>query len=124
MIGQVRQFISHNELAVMVTGLMFLLVTSGVVVRIVMDYINHDRGQLMGYQIRTGKVIGKMENILVYIFVLGGAYTALALVFVAKGVVTRDEGDDNKYSQYILAGSLTNFTYSLLISEVVKLLIN
>lgn len=66
----------------------------------------------------VGQVIGKCENVLVLSFVLANAYTALAVVFAAKSIVRRE--DMVKNSKYYLAGTLVNFTYSILFALVVK----
>lgn len=39
-----------------------------------------------------GRVIGKLENVLVLFFVAVGEYTALALVFAAKGIARSRDG--------------------------------
>ena len=62
----------------------------------------------------TGWLIGRLENVLVFALVYLGAYTALSIVFAAKSFVRREDiasGD----TAYYLAGTLLNFTYSILI---------
>lgn len=63
-------------------------------------------------------MVGKCENVLVLSFVLASAYTALAVVFAAKSIVRRE--DMAKNSKYYLAGTLVNFTYSILFALLVK----
>lgn len=69
-----------------------------------------------------GQVVGKCENVLVLSFVLANAYTALAVVFAAKSIVRRE--DMVKNSKYYLAGTLVNFTYSILFALVVKRIVS
>jgi len=57
----------------------------------------------------VGVLIGKCENVLTLTFVLAGAFTALAVVFAAKGIVRKD--DIEKNSLFYLAGTLVNLTY-------------
>lgn len=66
----------------------------------------------------VGQVVGKCENVLVLSFVLASAYTALAVVFAAKSIVRRE--DMVKNSKYYLAGTLVNFTYSILFALALK----
>lgn len=61
-------------------------------------------------EVNPGRVIGKIEDVLVVSLVAVGAYTALALVFAAKGIA-RVEGGREKASYYIL-GTLANFTWA------------
>lgn len=66
-----------------------------------------------------GRVVGKLEDVLVVSFVMVEAYTALALVFAAKGIV-RVEGGREHASYYIL-GTLANFTWALLVALAARL---
>lgn len=62
----------------------------------------------------TGWLIGRLENVLVLTLVYLGAYTALSIIFAAKSFVRREDiasGD----TAYYLAGTLINFTYSILL---------
>lgn len=60
----------------------------------------------------TGWLIGRLENVLVLTLVLVGEYTALSIVFAAKSWVRRED-TASENSTYYLAGTLTNFTYSI-----------
>lgn len=66
----------------------------------------------------TGTLVGKCENVLVLTFVVASAYTALAVLFAAKSIVRRKDIDSEDTAYYI-AGTLVNFTYSLLASFAV-----
>lgn len=66
-------------------------------------------------EVNPGRVIGKLEDVLVVSLVAVGAYTALALVFAAKGIVRVDKGGSGKASYYIL-GTLANFTWALVVA--------
>lgn len=72
-------------------------------------------------EVNPGRVIGKLEDVLVVSLVAVGAYTALALIFAAKGIA-RVEGGREKASYYIL-GTLANFTWALLIALAARLLV-
>lgn len=125
-----------------VMGALFLLFTSGTVVRRVMNIIynknladlaSSDRGtptvvqpdvneeKLAKDRISTGLIIGKCENLIIYLMVLTGSYTALAIIFTAKTIIRKE--DIAKNSMFFLAGTMINVTYSLLISILVKLLV-
>jgi hypothetical protein len=61
------------------------------------------------------------ENILIFIFVLLGAYTALGFVFAAKAIVRLE--DAKRDPLYYLAGTMLNVTYSLLVGLLFKALL-
>lgn len=65
----------------------------------------------------TGRVVGKCENVLVLTLVFVGAYTALGLVFAAKSLVRREDMSSGDTTWY-LAGTLVNFTYSIVVGVV------
>jgi|GEM_PF-672879 len=69
----------------------------------------------------VGTIVGKAENILLLSFILVGAYTALAVIFAAKGLVRRE--DIEKNTLYYLAGTMTNVTYSVVVGIAVRVLI-
>lgn len=129
--------INHWFLLLAVAGAFLLLFTSGTVVRKVMNIIYKKNladlasgavtaldpveEKLARERISTGLIIGKCENLIIYLMVLTGSYTALAIIFTAKTIIRKE--DIAKNSMFFLAGTMINVTYSLLISLLVKLLI-
>lgn len=101
-----------------------LAATSGYVVRVSLRRaLGPDYDESIGSEVKdTGFVIGKAENVLVYVLIFAGAYTALALVFAAKSLVRREDitsGD----TTYYLAGTMVNFTYSVVFAQAVAVLV-
>ena len=107
-----------GRLAFVVGSYAFLLVTSGFVVTRALGFVPASEGEVpSGRERDIGVLVGKCENILTLTFVLAGAFTALAVVFAAKGIVRRD--DIEKNSLFYLAGTLVNLTYSVLVGVAV-----
>ena len=107
-----------------VGGLLVLVATSGYVVQVSLRRaLGTDYEEGIGSEVKdTGFVIGKAENVLVYVLIFAGAYTALALVFAAKSLVRREDitsGD----TTYYLAGTMVNFTYSVVFARAVAVLV-
>lgn len=71
--------------------------------------------------IRDGYIIGKCENIIIVSFVLAGEVTGLALVFAAKSLARQKDINDN--AGFFLAGTMVNFTASLVIAFGLKILL-
>ena len=114
--------------AVCLGGLAFLLLTSGRVVGKALASVRPlppppDSGDAApdDAEVRrgTGMIIGKCENIIVFVFVLLNQHTALAILFTAKALVRKE--DIRNDSLYFLAGMLVNITYSLLVAVLVQL---
>ena len=138
-----KEILTNNWfLLLAVVGALFLLFTSGTVVRRVMNIIykknladlassdgrtaavvqpDANEEKLAKDRISTGLIIGKCENLIIYLMVLTGSYTALAIIFTAKTIIRKE--DIAKNSMFFLAGTMINVTYSLLSSILVKLLI-
>lgn len=122
--AEVVRLLTGVDGVVVVGGLLALVVTSGYVVRASLSYaLGSDYSAAIGSEVKdTGFVIGKAENVLVYVLILAGAYTALAVIFAAKSLVRREDitsGD----TTYYLAGTMVNFTYSVAFAQVVAVLV-
>lgn len=110
-----------EHLAIVAAGYLGLLATSGVVVTRALAFVPSDDDVPTGRERDVGALVGKCENVLTLTFVLAGAYTALAVVFAAKGIVRKD--DIEKNSLFYLAGTLVNLTYSVLVGVAVTVAI-
>jgi hypothetical protein len=66
----------------------------------------------------AGMVIGKCENILVFIMVLAGQFEGLGLLFAAKSISRLEQAKKNP--SYYLGGTLVNITWSLLMAFVTR----
>ena len=111
------------QIAILITGYMILLGTSGIIVNFILSRISSvPISQTISKEVRdTGFVVGKCENILLLTFMILEAYTALALVFAAKAIVRRE--DMSKNSLFFLAGTMINVTYSIMVGLAIKLIL-
>lgn len=106
-------------LLVYLVGISLLLLSSGKILFFILKEINKKEWKKQNKKIYdTGYIVGKCENILIYIMVCMGEFTALALIFSAKSLIRQE--DIKKDSLYYLAGSLVNFTYSIIIALLFK----
>ncbi len=116
-------FYDNIEFLIVLSGYLLLILTSGMMVNKIVNYISKKEGvkKVTQDEKDTGFIIGKCENILILTFMLLGAYTALALIFAAKTIVRKE--DMSRNSLYFLSGSMINVTYSIVVSVVVKSLL-
>jgi len=71
-------------------------------------------------QFRTGRVIGFLERIFVFLFILMGQYTAIGFVLAAKGVVRYPEFGNRNFADYILLGTLLSVLMAMGVAFVVR----
>lgn len=109
------------DLAVVVAAYLVLLGTSGHVVTRAIALVPSDDAEPTKRERDVGAIVGKCENLLTLTFVLLGAYTALAVIFAAKGIIRKD--DIEKNSLFYLAGTLVNFTYSVLVGAILLVVV-
>jgi len=105
--------------------LILLILTSGDVVRLALTLSSHKPLKDIASENEwdTGFLVGKCENILLFILVIYNAFTALSIVFAAKTIVRiEDLGSDeeDKKSLFYLAGTFVNVTYSILLALLAK----
>jgi hypothetical protein len=106
---------------VVLGGYLFLLASSGRFVTWTLAWADDGyQSEVSEQQRDIGTIVGKAENVLLMTFVLVGGYTALAVIFAAKSIVRR--GDMKNDSLFYLAGTLVNFTYSIVVGLLVHVL--
>lgn len=83
------------------------------------DGRDRNGGSVSGKDRDVGTIVGKAENVLLPTFILAEAYTALSVIFAAKGLVRRE--DIRKDTLYYLGCTMTNVTYSVAVGFAVRL---
>lgn len=71
-------------------------------------------------QYNTGRVIGMLERIFIYVFAIAGQFAAIGFILTAKGVVRYKEFNDRTFAEYVLIGTLLSALLALLIALLVK----
>ncbi|MCK6067063.1 MULTISPECIES: hypothetical protein [Microbacterium] len=76
-----------------------------------------------GSGLKGGRLIGPLERVLVFALTLAGAYTLLAAVLAAKGIVRFPEisrdGESGDRAEYFLVGSLASWACALAAAALV-----
>lgn len=112
----------HPDVAILMAGaIVFLLESGNVIVRTALrSESGADRSSRVdgrGPALKGGRLIGPLERVLVFSLTLAGAYTLLAAVLAAKGIVrfpeiSRDT-DTGSRAEYFLVGSLVSWVAAL-----------
>lgn len=68
----------------------------------------------------TGRVIGMLERIFVFLFVLMNQYAAIGFILAAKGVTRFKDFESRTFAEYVLIGTLFSALLALGIAFLVK----
>ncbi|MFJ6654408.1 hypothetical protein ACIQLJ_16580 [Microbacterium sp. NPDC091313] len=116
--GGAPGLLSGAPLDVVVTALgaaVFLTESGNVLVRSALRREHAVSPEASG--LKGGRLIGPLERLLVFALTLAGAYTLLAAVLAAKGIVRFPEisrdGETGERAEYFLIGSLVSWTAGL-----------
>lgn len=103
-------------------GVLFTMLISGIIVEKLVTIIktsqsNKEEKQKSSHNL-MGAIIGKCENFIIITFILSNEITALAIIFTAKALVRIEEIKNEP--EYYLAGSIINFSLSVLMAYLIK----
>ena len=108
-------------------GLVACLTEVNMVVRLVVGKLSEkpsdpEEGMVLisAKQIRRGRIIGMLERVVVYFFVLNGAYAGIAFVMAAKGFARFRELNDRDFAEYFLIGTLASVVFAGIVAFGVK----
>lgn len=68
----------------------------------------------------AGRIIGMLERILIYLFVLVDQITVIGFIIAAKGFTRFKELDKRDFAEYVLIGTLLSSFFALIISFFIK----
>lgn len=118
---------NSNTVGIIILGVLFLLNEVNLPIRSLLTRLKvlpkKGTGNTDKNELNAGRVIGMVERILVYIFVLGGEYAALGLILAAKAYARSKRMDDQDFAEYVLIGTLVSTAFALIIGLAVKYLI-
>ncbi len=64
-------------------------------------------------ELKRGKVIGVIERIMFFLFVVSGNYASIAFILAAKGFTRFKELDNKNFAEYVLIGTLLSGSLSI-----------
>lgn len=71
-----------------------------------------------------GRLIGNLERILLFLFVLAGSYEALGFIIAAKGLIRAKEFNDRNFAEYFIIGSLSSALVAVVVGVIVRFFMN
>ena len=71
-------------------------------------------------ELKRGKIIGVLERILFFFFVITGNYTSIAFILTAKSITRYKNLEDKDFAEYVLIGTLLSSSVSIFWAYFIK----
>ncbi len=116
------------NISLLLTGILLLLNEVNFAIRYFFEIFNLfpqskesvNKTTLDKNEYNAGRVIGMLERILIFFFVISSQYTAIGFVIAAKGFTRFKELDDRKFAEYVLIGTFLSAIFSIAMAVVIK----
>jgi hypothetical protein len=125
----VRGFGGHDNSLVLL-GALLVLNEANLLLRIQLASLRMGPGSVAGgasaasaadrQEYNTGRIIGILERVLIYVAALSDQVAAIGLVLAAKGFVRFKELEDRRFAEYVLVGTLLSFSEAVIVALLVK----
>lgn len=110
---------SFLEANIYISGVILTVLTGGIIVGMMvkpfLDQIGVEQNGLKN----GGELIGRLERVLIFFFVLYGEITAIGFLVAAKSIYRFGEltnSENRKQAEYILIGTLYSFSWAFILS--------
>lgn len=113
-----------QKLGVYLAGLFFVIGESNYFVRWMLGklHLAVSNGTVDEKEFNAGRIIGIIERLLIYQFMLLGAHAAIGFVLAAKGFTRYRELDERNFAEYVLVGTLLSTACAVFVALAVDLI--
>jgi hypothetical protein len=116
-------FLHWQYLHAVMFGILMILNESNIAIRFILEKLaltplSNDHHEIDDRQFRTGRVIGFLERIFVFLFILLNQYTAIGFIIAAKGIVRYPDFGKKSFNEYILIGTLLSVLFAMLFAYI------
>ncbi|WP_372638612.1 hypothetical protein [Fodinibius sp.] len=114
---------------VVLAGILLVINEMNIVLRYILkvmgiESLSKQEDKVSDKEYSMGRLIGLLERIFIYIFVLLNQYSAIGFILAAKGVTRFNNfKDDRPFAEYVLIGTLLSTLLALIIGWGVKILL-
>lgn len=81
---------------------------------------NNTRAEKDSLDLKRGRIIGIIERVLMFYFVIEGNPASIGLILAAKSITRFKELDDKNFAEYVLIGTLLSAFLAIIIGVLVK----
>ncbi|MHB1688520.1 MAG: hypothetical protein ACYCVH_14300 [Ignavibacteriaceae bacterium] len=119
------------NISIVLTGLFLLLNEVNIFIRYIFSIfsltpiLGDDKScrDIEAREYNAGRIIGMLERIIIYFFVLDGQYAAIGFIIAAKGFTRFKALDDQRFAEYVLIGTFISSLSAILVAVMIKKLI-
>lgn len=118
-----------NNMQVILSGILLVINEMNIVLRYILDVmglqsLSAQEDKVSDEEYSMGRLIGLLERVFIFIFVLLNQYSAIGFILAAKGVTRFNNfKDDRSFAEYVLIGTLLSTLLALIIGWGVRILI-
>lgn len=118
-----------NNIQVILAGILLVINEMNIVLRYILDVmglqsLGAQEDKVSDEEYSMGRLIGLLERIFIFIFVLLNQYSAIGFILAAKGVTRFNNfKDDRSFAEYVLIGTLLSTLLALIVGWGVRILI-
>lgn len=110
---------------VLATSVLFLLKPTNIIIKQVFKAFELQLGSNNNTNdtlVLAGHVIGGVERLMVFVFVMLGEYEAIGFLIAAKSILRFKETDTAR-TEYVLVGTLLSFMFAIVVALITKYII-
>lgn len=121
-----ESFVNPQYVLAVLFALLMVLNESNIALRFILEKLelaplSNDHDEIDNRQFRTGRVIGFLERIFVFLFILLNQYTAIGFIIAAKGVVRYPDFGKKSFNEYILIGTFLSVLFAMVFAYMTKI---
>ncbi len=122
----IKTKINFTQLNIILFGSLILVNEVNFLIRYFFEFLNlypvnaGEEKKIDEKEYNAGRVIGMLERILIFLFVLLGEITVIGFIIAAKGFTRFKELDKRDFAEYVLIGTLLSSFLALIVSFLTK----
>lgn len=118
--GYIQQWHYSNGLVIYCLTFIILWDPTAVFIKKLFLYIDGDSSNQEENDPQVGRIIGKLERIIVSILILCSQFRAVGFVLTAKGIARYKQLEDKNFAEKYLVGTLTSVAIAFITTLVLK----
>lgn len=116
-VGKVLYHLTWEKINLFVFGVLMTMNEANIVIRLIFSFVNK---KVEKSELNTGRIIGLLERIIIFIFVYNNQFESVGLVIAAKTLIRWRELDEKEYAEYVIIGTLLSVLLAIIIAMIVK----